>query len=179
MKNHTNPSQTVKILNYLLKGKSLTPLEALSRFKCFRLASRINEINRSGFKVEKEMVNKNGKRYAKYFLKKKIAQALAVITTILTVNLNAQDSVSYNSYSYRNGFDENAPIITYGTATIEKNKSSQEKLIEVYDQIIERGRRRNEEIYQKINQNRKMRELEDQTKELKRQTEILKNIANQ
>lgn len=59
-------SQTGKIAEYLLKGKTLTSLQALRLFGCFRLASRISEL-RQRYKVKTETVTtKNGARIAKY-----------------------------------------------------------------------------------------------------------------
>lgn len=59
-------SQTEKILNYLLSGGKLTAIDALKKFGCFRLASRINEISQD-YKVHREMVvTKSKKRIARY-----------------------------------------------------------------------------------------------------------------
>ena len=60
-------SQTIKIHNHL-KSKPITPLEALRKYGCFRLASRINDLRKDGIEVKTEMVTKNGKRFAKYYL---------------------------------------------------------------------------------------------------------------
>ena len=37
-------SQSAMILNFLKSGGSLTPIEALQKFSCFRLAARINDL---------------------------------------------------------------------------------------------------------------------------------------
>jgi len=61
-------SQTTRILNYLLTGKSITPIEALKKFDCFRLGARIHDIkglNRYAIKSE-TVVTKTKKRIAKY-----------------------------------------------------------------------------------------------------------------
>lgn len=51
-------SQKTEILEYLKSGKSITPLEALSMFGCFRLAARISEIRdiglNEGFTIKTE-----------------------------------------------------------------------------------------------------------------------------
>jgi hypothetical protein len=126
MKNHTNPSQTTKILNYLLKGKAITPLEALSRFKCFRLASRINEIKRSGVRINTEMVTKNGKRYARYSIAKKI-KAVASVLLFSCGLVNAQEVINYSGYSYNTGYGNDSQRYNYGTAVVSNpNKTSQE-----------------------------------------------------
>lgn len=58
--------QTKRILRYLKAGKGLTPLGALSRFNCFRLAPRIWEIRREGIPVETTTMKRGKKRYALY-----------------------------------------------------------------------------------------------------------------
>lgn len=59
-------SQTQRILNYLLSGNKLTALDALKKFNCFRLASRINEL-RDKYKIQREMITlKSGARVARY-----------------------------------------------------------------------------------------------------------------
>lgn len=63
-------SQTKDILNHLKSGKKITPLEALTRYGCGRLASRIYDIeNELGIEVERKTVTvgKN-KRVTQYFL---------------------------------------------------------------------------------------------------------------
>ena len=60
-------SQETRILNYLLKGYSLTSLDAFRKFGCFRLASRIFSI-RKKYPIVSHMVVKAGKRVAKYSL---------------------------------------------------------------------------------------------------------------
>ena len=47
MKNK-RPSQALEILQYLQEGSTITPLEALEKFGCMRLASRINELRNEG-----------------------------------------------------------------------------------------------------------------------------------
>jgi hypothetical protein len=54
------------IKNHLLTHCSITPLEALDKYGCFRLAARIAELKADGVNIVKVMVDENGKRYAKY-----------------------------------------------------------------------------------------------------------------
>jgi hypothetical protein len=65
-------SQNADILSYLEAGNTLTPLEALKRFQCMRLASRISDLRNSGVRISSEMRENldTGKRYAEYFLVK-------------------------------------------------------------------------------------------------------------
>lgn len=64
-------SQTDEILRALRNGDRITPLEALGRFGCMRLAPRILELRRRGIRIERALVDRNGKRVAEYFLPRK------------------------------------------------------------------------------------------------------------
>ena len=48
----------------------MNPLIALSKYKCFRLASRINDLRADGHSIETKLVkNKDGKKkFAEYYL---------------------------------------------------------------------------------------------------------------
>ena len=54
-------SQKKAILNYLEGGNSLTPIDALNKFGCFRLGARICELRREGYHIENV-----GKDYGEY-----------------------------------------------------------------------------------------------------------------
>lgn len=59
-------SQNEKILKYLQTGKTLTPITALDRFQCFRLAARISDLRKEGHTIYTNTINKNGKSFAGY-----------------------------------------------------------------------------------------------------------------
>jgi hypothetical protein len=61
-------TQTQQIREHLLKHNSITPLEALRKFGCMRLAARIEELRRTGFSVQTAIVQRNGRRYGKYVM---------------------------------------------------------------------------------------------------------------
>ncbi len=63
-------SQRMEILADLKRGKSITALDALRDYGCFRLAARIQEIRESGHDVEMEFEPHNGGKHARYFLKR-------------------------------------------------------------------------------------------------------------
>lgn len=178
MKNHTIPSQTTKILNYLLKGRAITPLEALNRFKCFRLASRINEIKRLGFGITKEMVTKNGKRYARYSIAKKI-KAMACVLLLSCGVVNAQETINYSGYSYNTGYGNASPNNYIGTATVSRSRSISDETTALVNQMKAESDRRTAEAYRQLDASRAQRQLEYQTEELKKQTKLLQKIANQ
>ena len=66
---HKNPTQANAILNHLMDGKDLTALDALQQYGCFRLAARVHELRKAGHDIEEEIVTRNGKRYASYFIR--------------------------------------------------------------------------------------------------------------
>jgi hypothetical protein len=61
-------TQNEQILTFLKKGKKLTPLQALDKFQCFRVASRVNELRDQGYNIKTEMISRGKKRYAQYSL---------------------------------------------------------------------------------------------------------------
>lgn len=67
-------SQCQAIRKRLLDGGSITAIEALNDFGCFRLASRISDLKREGLEIRKTMEERvsgvTGKtvRYARYSL---------------------------------------------------------------------------------------------------------------
>jgi hypothetical protein len=63
-------SQTKQIAEYLNKGKKLTPIDALNKFGCFRLAARIAELRNDGMNIITTSIKlKNKKLVAQYSLK--------------------------------------------------------------------------------------------------------------
>lgn len=68
--NKTSASQTARIAAWLRAGNTITSLEALNMFGCFRLASRISELRLvHGMEIESNRVTTpNGKLVAQYRL---------------------------------------------------------------------------------------------------------------
>lgn len=62
-------SQNQQILNHLKAGQSITALEALQNYECFRLAARIHDLKSDGWPVHCERTETfTGKRIALYSL---------------------------------------------------------------------------------------------------------------
>jgi hypothetical protein len=61
-------TQNELILSYLKKGKSITPVDALNKFGCFRLAARVSDLRKDGLNIATKFVTKEGKNYASYRL---------------------------------------------------------------------------------------------------------------
>lgn len=59
-------TQNEQIKAYLTKGKSITPLDALNKFGCFRLSARIKNLRDEGLKIATKYVTKDGKTFASY-----------------------------------------------------------------------------------------------------------------
>lgn len=67
----SNESQCSKILGVLLDGGAITPLDALTKFGCFRLSARIHDLrHKQGYDniVTERVLTSNGKYVAQYRL---------------------------------------------------------------------------------------------------------------
>ena len=64
IKEESNESQCSKILGVLLDGGAITPLEALTKFGCFRLSARIHDLrHKQGYDIVTEKVKTSGGKY--------------------------------------------------------------------------------------------------------------------
>jgi hypothetical protein len=54
------------IKSHLNRGWKLTPLQALDKYGCLRLAARIAELRNSGMSIKTRKVSSNGKTFAEY-----------------------------------------------------------------------------------------------------------------
>ena len=61
-------TQTQRILRHLMKGYAVTPLDALHRFQCMRLGARIWELRREGYRIDRQIVRRGKKHWARYEL---------------------------------------------------------------------------------------------------------------
>ena len=61
-------SQSDLILEHMKKGLSITPMEALDLCGCWALSSRISDLRREGHGIVSQIVERDGKRFAKYSL---------------------------------------------------------------------------------------------------------------
>lgn len=65
----SSQSQCKAILAYLREGKTITGIEALRLFDCFRLPSRIHDLKKRGVAIKgKYITTNNGKRVMQYSL---------------------------------------------------------------------------------------------------------------
>ncbi len=61
-------TQTSLIRAALEAGETLTPLDALQQFNCFRLAARIKDLRDDGLDIETLKIATNNKSFAAYRL---------------------------------------------------------------------------------------------------------------
>ena len=59
-------SQAKNILAHLLQHRTITPLEALNQYGCFRLAAVILNLKKDGHNIVTHIIKKNKKRFAQY-----------------------------------------------------------------------------------------------------------------
>lgn len=64
-------TQLQEIQKHLEEGNVITPLMALERFGCMRLAARIADLRSMGMRIETQTRKSNGKTYACYKLEGK------------------------------------------------------------------------------------------------------------
>jgi hypothetical protein len=63
-------SQNKQIADYLNKGKKLTPIDALNKFGCYRLAARIADLRNEGMNIVTNTIKlENKKQIAQYSVK--------------------------------------------------------------------------------------------------------------
>jgi hypothetical protein len=86
---------------YLESGRSITPLEALSNFGIFRLATAIDTLRKRGLNIETEMKkDPNGKTYARYVLGE---EKVAEVAPKFNVGDRVRVTTSTQSHWYRAG----------------------------------------------------------------------------
>lgn len=66
-------THNAKVLAHLQSGKSITPIEALDEFGCFRLGARIYDLKQAGHTIQKQMIEVETReggtaRVAEYFI---------------------------------------------------------------------------------------------------------------
>ena len=64
----TTQSQNARILAHLKNGRAITPLLALKLYGSLRLSGRIYDLKRDGHRIEKTIVRKGRKHWARYVM---------------------------------------------------------------------------------------------------------------
>lgn len=66
-------SQRKQIKAWLLRGRTITQIEAIEMWKCYRLASRICELRKEGMAIRTDMIPlQDGSNFARYVYTGKI-----------------------------------------------------------------------------------------------------------
>ena len=61
-------TQRQQILEHLQRGNRLTPIEALNKFGCFRLAAVIHRLKQDDHDIKAATVTRDGKQFAQYYI---------------------------------------------------------------------------------------------------------------
>jgi hypothetical protein len=62
-------SQNKKILSHLLAGKTITPMDALQKYGCFRLSARIFDLEKTtDFIINRSMEYQGRKKFMRYWI---------------------------------------------------------------------------------------------------------------
>ena len=61
-------SQSKEILAALKHGDRITPIDALNRFGCMRLASRISDLKREGHTILDKTIRNGKTHYSEYYM---------------------------------------------------------------------------------------------------------------
>ena len=64
-------TQESMVLDYLLSGNTITPLQALDKFHSFRLSSIIHRLRHKGYTIDMKLVGEGKQKYAEYNLIRK------------------------------------------------------------------------------------------------------------
>ena len=62
-------TQEYEVLKHMKDHGSITPLEALNHYGCFRLAARIHRLREQGHDIQTDIITHGDKQFAQYRLK--------------------------------------------------------------------------------------------------------------
>ncbi len=74
--NDTNTHKAL-LLAHLMTGAKITPLEALTRFKCLSCSQRLGDLRRAGIPIQSQFITTpTGKRIKEYWLEPSYIQSV-------------------------------------------------------------------------------------------------------
>jgi len=147
-------SQSEQILRHLQSGKGLTPIQALTKFSVFRLSGRIFDLKKQGWPILTQKVKRYGKTFARYSIPK-LAASILILSSISAF---ASDRC-YDAY-------EDPILQVRRDAAIRRAE---------YEANQRRHEQRDAELDAYLAARRQQRALDEQTRLLKEQNEILRN----
>lgn len=62
----SNQTQMQMVLDHLVAGKDITPIEALERFGVFRLAAIVHSLRKEGFEIATDLIGNGRNKFARY-----------------------------------------------------------------------------------------------------------------
>lgn len=65
---HREESQSGRILKHMQEGYGITPITALNKYGCFRLAAVVFNLKREGHNIRTTIIRENNKKFARYKL---------------------------------------------------------------------------------------------------------------
>jgi len=89
-------SQTTQIANYLNKGRKLTPIDALNKFGCFRLAARIADLRNDGMNIKTTIVKLKNKKQGCYF-----TQAIFLVALLQWIMNRSENTLDFCAYNIK------------------------------------------------------------------------------
>ena len=130
-------TQKSKIMSHLQSGQSITPIDALERYGCFRLAAIIHTLkNDYGMDIKTELIkNKFGTKYGKYTLVTNVNEDEDKVKLLLKV-------YGYENVVFKNSIDKKhryiriaywKPISKEDLAQIHIHSNLQLEEIMIYD----------------------------------------------
>jgi hypothetical protein len=72
-------TQKEAILRHLQSGKTITPLEALNLYGCYRLGARIWDLRNEGYVIRSESVKQGKKTFSSYKLNSKESPRVSTV----------------------------------------------------------------------------------------------------
>tara|TARA_R110000764_G_scaffold181818_1_gene267772 strand:- start:306 stop:554 length:249 start_codon:yes stop_codon:yes gene_type:complete len=65
---HREESQSGRILKHMQEGYGITPITALNKYGCFRLAAVVFDLKKEGHNIRTTIIKENNKKFARYKL---------------------------------------------------------------------------------------------------------------
>jgi hypothetical protein len=65
---HREESQSGRILKHMQEGYGITPITALNKYGCFRLAAVVFDLKKEGHNIRTTIIRENNKKFARYKL---------------------------------------------------------------------------------------------------------------
>jgi hypothetical protein len=146
-------SQSEQILRHLKTGRGLTPIQALNKFGVFRLGARVHNLRKQGHTIQTKKVKVGKKTFAKY--------TLAVLAILFSIPAVAGERC-YDAYE--------DPIVRMHRESAIRTAERSAEIRRITEQ-------READFDAWIAARRAQRALDEQTRLLREQNEILRKLG--